>query len=58
MASKERMLAAFAYKEVDYTPCSFMLFTNLYEQCRFERKHFEKQAELGLDACVHVGYGH
>ena len=56
MTSKERMLAALAYNEVDYTPCSFMLFANLYEKCQSEREYIEKQVELGIDAFVHVGH--
>lgn len=56
MTSKERMLAALEYKEVDYTPCSFMLFSNLYEKCQSEQEYIEKQVKLGLDAFVHVGH--
>jgi uroporphyrinogen-III decarboxylase len=55
MTSRERMLAAIEYRDLDYTPCSFMLFFNLYERCRTDREFVEKQLEMGLDACVHVG---
>jgi len=56
MTSKERMLAALEHKDVDYTPCSFMLFSNLYEKCQSEQEYIEKQMKLGLDAFVHVGH--
>ena len=56
MTSRERMLAALEGREADYIPCSFILFFNLYERCRTDREFVEKQVELGLDACVHVGH--
>ena len=56
MTSKERMLAAIHGERSDYTPCSFMLFLNLYDQCRDEEEFVNRQLELGLDACVHVGH--
>jgi hypothetical protein len=55
MTSRERMLAAIGCDEVDYTPCSFMLFYTLYDSCRTDREFVEKQVEMGLDAFVHVG---
>jgi hypothetical protein len=55
MTSRERMLAAIGCEEVDYTPCSFMLFYTLYDTCRTNREFVEKQVEMGLDAFVHVG---
>jgi len=55
MTSRERMLAAIGYRDADYIPCSFMLFFNLYDRCRSDAEFVEKQVELGLDACVHVG---
>lgn len=55
MTSRERMLAAIGCETVDYTPCSFMLFFNLYNTCRSESEYVEKQVEMGLDAFVHVG---
>ncbi len=55
MTSKERMLASLESREVDYIPCSFMLFFNLYERCKSEREFIEEQVKLGLDAFVHVG---
>ena len=56
MTSKERMIGAIEHKEIDYTPCSFMLFYNLYEQCQTDEEYVIKQLELGLDAYVHVGH--
>jgi len=56
MTSKERMLAALAYEEYDYIPCSFMIFANLYHKTKTNREFIEKQLELGIDAHVHVGH--
>ncbi len=56
MTSKERMLAVLNNQIPDYTPCSFMLFSNLYEKCSTEREYVEKQLELGIDAYAYVGY--
>ncbi len=56
MTSRERMLAAIGCETVDHTPCSFMLFNNLYDKCRTESDYAEKQVEMGLDAFVHVGH--
>jgi hypothetical protein len=56
MTSRERMLAAMECRQADYIPCSFMLFFNLYDRCRTDREFVEKQLDLGLDACVHVGH--
>lgn len=56
MTSRERMLAALECREVDYVPCSFMMFFNLYDHCKTEREFVEKQLELGLDAYAHVGH--
>jgi hypothetical protein len=50
------MLAAIEYRDLDYVPCSFMLFYNLYDRCRNDREFVEQQLEMGLDACVHVGH--
>ena len=55
MTSRERMLAALEGREADHTPCSFMLFFNLYERCRSDKEFVERQVEMGLDAFAHVG---
>jgi hypothetical protein len=56
MNSKDRMLASIGSEEVDYIPCSFMIFFNLYGRCTTEREFVEEQLALGLDAFVHVGH--
>lgn len=55
MTSRERMLSAIECGDVDYVPCSFILFFNLQRDCGSDAEFFEKQVELGLDAFVHVG---
>ena len=55
MTSKERMSAVMECREVDYVPCSFMIFFNLYNRCKTEREFVERQLELGLDAYTHAG---
>ncbi len=55
MNSKERMLAAINCEDTDHIPCSFMLFHNMRNRSADETEFVEKQLELGLDACVHVG---
>jgi len=37
MNSRERCLSAIENKPVDYVPCSFMLFFNLYNTCKSDR---------------------
>jgi len=56
MTSRERMLAAIEYTPVDYIPCTFMLFNNLYNQCESDAEFVARQLELGLDPFVHVGH--
>ncbi len=56
MTSRERMLAALSCEPVDYTPCSFMLFFNLYEKCGSDREYVEELVRRGLDGFVHVGH--
>lgn len=56
MTSRERMLAAMACEPVDYTPCSFMIFFNLYKQCSSEREIVDRQLDYGLDAFAHAGH--
>ncbi len=56
MNSKERMLAVLNNQPVDYIPCSFMLFFNLYNQCKSEFEYITKEVELGIDPFVHVGH--
>jgi hypothetical protein len=56
MNSRERMLATIENNPVDYTPCSFMLFYNLYDTCKSELEYITREVELGLDPHVHVGH--
>ncbi len=56
MNSRERFLAVLNHQTVDAIPCSFMLFFNLYNQCRSELEYITREVELGLDAHVHVGH--
>jgi hypothetical protein len=46
MSSRERMLAAISREDVDYTPCSFMLFFGLYATCRTELDFVQRQVEM------------
>ena len=50
------MLAAICGSEVDYIPCSFMIFANLSRRCKSAAEFVERQVALGLDAVAHVGY--
>ena len=56
MNSRERWLSAIENKPVDYVPCSFMLFFNLYNTCKSELEYITQEVELGLDPHVHVGH--
>ena len=56
MNSRERILSAIENKPIDYVPCSFMLFYNLYDKCKSELEYIAREVELGLDAHVHVGH--
>ena len=58
ISSKERILAAIRYQDVDHIPLSFMIFTALKERLKLKHGRFdplkmvEAQLELGLDAMV------
>jgi hypothetical protein len=56
MTSKERMLAAITGEPVDYTPCSFMIFFNMYCRTGSVAEFIERQVAIGLDAYVHAGH--
>lgn len=56
MNSRERMQAALEYRDLDYVPCCFMLFTNLWNRCQGDRDFVLRQMEMGLDPLVHVGH--
>ena len=55
MSSKERMLGAIDYSEIDYIPCAFMLFFNLTNKLKRQDKAIEEELKMGLDAIVNVG---
>ncbi|MGQ9683103.1 MAG: uroporphyrinogen decarboxylase family protein [Anaerolineae bacterium] len=54
MTSRERMLAALACREADYTPCCFMLYNGLKSTCRDYAEFVERQVEMGLDTYVEL----
>ncbi len=56
MTSRERMLSTLNYDTVDYIPCCFMIFFNLYNKCKSEEEFVLRQLDLGLDAFAHVGF--
>jgi uroporphyrinogen-III decarboxylase len=56
MNSRERFLSAIDNKPVDYVPCCFMLYFNLYNTCKSEREYIAREVEMGLDPHVHVGH--
>ncbi len=56
MNSRERFLSAIENNPIDYVPCSFMLFFNLYNTCKSEEEYITREVELGLDPHVHVGH--
>lgn len=56
MNSRERFLSAIENKQLDYIPCSFMLFYNLYDRCKSEEEYIAREVEMGLDPHVHVGH--
>jgi len=55
MTSKERMLGAIDYRELDYIPCAFMIFYNLTNKFKKQDKAIEEELKMGLDAIVNVG---
>ncbi len=55
MTSRDRMLGAVNYSEVDYIPCSFMLFFNLTNKIKEQGKAVEEELKMGLDTVVNVG---
>jgi len=56
MTSRQRMLAAIEHRELDYVPCSFMIFHNLARECSTNTELVERQLAMGLDACAPVGH--
>ncbi len=54
MSSKERMLGAVNFQEIDYIPCCFMIFRALRSQCKDQYEFIDRQLELGLDVRVNL----
>lgn len=55
MTTKERMLNTLECKDIDYIPCSFMLFYNLCEKCTTQEQFIEEEIQMGLDPFVNTG---
>ena len=51
-SSRDRMLAALAYRETDYIPCCFSAFQSLHQQCTDQADFLDRQQGMGLDAAV------
>jgi hypothetical protein len=49
------MLGAIESREIDYVPCSFMLFWNVSQSCESQEESVEKQLQLGLDPYLTTG---
>jgi hypothetical protein len=47
MTSRQRMLAAMSFEEIDRPPCSFMLYKGLLAGSRDYRHFVEQQLEWG-----------
>lgn len=52
MTSRERMLAALENRDVDYLPCSFMIFAALRSRCDSDEEFVRRQVEMGLDPVI------
>lgn len=52
MTSRERMLGALECREVDYVPCSFMIFAALRGRCASDEEFVRREVAMGLDAVV------
>jgi len=52
--SRQRLLAALDCQQPDYTPCAFMMYKGLKNQCRDYPQFLEAQLDLGLDTVVQL----
>jgi len=52
MTSRDRMIAAIDWQDVDYVPCSFMIFHALRDRYADLTEFYQRQQELGLDPVV------
>lgn len=50
LSSRENMLAVINHEQINYTPCSFMLYKGLLENSKNYVDFLKKQINLGLDA--------
>jgi hypothetical protein len=49
LSSRENMLAVFNHEQINYTPCSFMLYKGILENSKNYIDFLQKQIDLGLD---------
>jgi uroporphyrinogen-III decarboxylase len=54
ITSRQRMLAAMSFEEIDRPPCSFMLYKGLLGGSRDYLHFVEQQLQMGLDAYVQI----
>ncbi len=54
MTSHERLLRALKCQQSDHTPCAFMMYKGLKNQCADYRQFLEAQIALGLDTIVEL----
>ncbi len=54
MTSRQRMLAALNHEEVDYVPCSFMMYKGLFSKCKSYLDFIRQELALGLDTYVQI----
>lgn len=52
--SRQRLLAALGCQLPDHTPCAFMMYKGLKNQCRDYQQFLEAQLDLGLDTVVQL----
>ncbi len=56
LSVKERILGTIEHQEVDYIPCSFMLYHQLAAKSRHQEDFVRRQLDLGLDPFVSAGH--
>jgi hypothetical protein len=55
VSSRERMLRALSFRDVDYVPCCFSAFMALSRKCHSQGDFVDRQLEMGLDVAVELG---
>jgi hypothetical protein len=53
-SSRERMLRALECRAADHTPCAFMMYKGLKNECGDYRQFLQAQLDLGLDVVVEL----